>query len=131
MYIYPESLRNYPKASPIPISKLVYKKNTIYKNQFVNVSWSRVCTEHLLRSAGPAPARRYGHVMLRHARHLYVFGGAADSTLPSDLHCYDLDTQMWSVFLICLWVSGLQVVLIPNFATLLGLLFFKDLTTNV
>ncbi|KOB74829.1 putative leucine-zipper-like transcriptional regulator 1 [Operophtera brumata] len=29
--------------------------------------------------------------------HLYVFGGAADNTLPADLHCYDLDTQMWSV----------------------------------
>ncbi|RVE40027.1 hypothetical protein evm_015323, partial [Chilo suppressalis] len=59
--------------------------------------WTRVCTEHLLRCAGPAPARRYGHVMLAHGRHLYVFGGAADNTLPSDVHCYDLDTQMWSV----------------------------------
>ena len=26
-----------------------------------------------------------------------MFGGAADSTLPNDLHCYDLDTQTWSI----------------------------------
>ncbi|XP_052738734.1 leucine-zipper-like transcriptional regulator 1 homolog isoform X2 [Bicyclus anynana] len=71
--------------------------NALFQFDFESHTWSRVCTEHLLRSAGPAPARRYGHVMLHHARHLYVFGGAADSTLPSDLHCYDLDTQMWSV----------------------------------
>ncbi|CAH2093649.1 unnamed protein product [Euphydryas editha] len=71
--------------------------NALFQFDFETHTWSRVCTEHLLRSAGPAPARRYGHVMLHHARHLYVFGGAADSTLPSDLHCYDLDTQMWSV----------------------------------
>lgn len=35
--------------------------------------------------------------MVSYDRHLYVFGGAADSTLPNDLHCYDLDTQTWSV----------------------------------
>jgi hypothetical protein len=35
--------------------------------------------------------------MVAFDRHLYVFGGAADSTLPNDLHCYDLDTQTWSV----------------------------------
>ncbi|CAH2052382.1 unnamed protein product, partial [Iphiclides podalirius] len=71
--------------------------NALFQFDFETHTWSRVCTEHLLRCAGPAPARRYGHTMLAHARHLYVFGGAADSTLPSDLHCYDLDTQMWSV----------------------------------
>ncbi|KAH9643511.1 hypothetical protein HF086_015659 [Spodoptera exigua] len=48
-------------------------------------------------TAGGAPARRYGHVMVAHRAHLYVFGGAADNTLPNDLHCYDLDTQIWSV----------------------------------
>ncbi|CAK1590169.1 unnamed protein product [Parnassius mnemosyne] len=68
--------------------------NALFQFDFETHTWSRVCTEHLLRCAGPAPARRYGHTMLAHARHLYVFGGAADSTLPSDLHCYDLDTQM-------------------------------------
>jgi leucine-zipper-like transcriptional regulator 1 len=35
--------------------------------------------------------------MVAYDRHLYVFGGAADSTLPSDLHCFDLDTQSWAV----------------------------------
>lgn len=34
--------------------------------------------------------------MVTHDRFLYVFGGSADSTLPSDLHCYDLDSQVWS-----------------------------------
>ncbi|XP_072934293.1 leucine-zipper-like transcriptional regulator 1 [Epargyreus clarus] len=73
--------------------------NALFQFDFETHTWSRVCTEHLLRSAGPAPARRYGHVMVPHGRHLYVFGGAADNTLPSDLHCFDLDTQMWSVIL--------------------------------
>ncbi|XP_028169005.1 leucine-zipper-like transcriptional regulator 1 [Ostrinia furnacalis] len=73
--------------------------NALFQFDFETHTWTRVCTEHLLRCAGPAPARRYGHVMLAHGRHLYVFGGAADNTLPGDLHCYDLDTQMWSVVL--------------------------------
>lgn len=37
--------------------------------------------------------------MVSFDRHLYVFGGAADSTLPNDLHCYDLDTQTWNIIL--------------------------------
>lgn len=71
--------------------------NALFQFDFESRIWTRVCTEHLLRCAGPAPARRYGHVMAAHGRHLYVFGGAADNTLPADLHCYDLDTQIWSV----------------------------------
>ncbi|XP_034827610.1 leucine-zipper-like transcriptional regulator 1 homolog [Maniola hyperantus] len=71
--------------------------NSLYQFDFETLTWSRVNTEHLLRSAEPAPPRRFGHVMLHHGRHLYVFGGAADSTLPSDLHSYDLDTQMWTL----------------------------------
>lgn len=35
--------------------------------------------------------------MVAYDRHLYVFGGAADHTLPNDLHCYDLDTNTWSI----------------------------------
>lgn len=35
--------------------------------------------------------------MVAFNRHLYVFGGAADSTLSNDLHCFDLDSQTWSV----------------------------------
>ncbi|XP_045539032.1 leucine-zipper-like transcriptional regulator 1 isoform X1 [Papilio machaon] len=71
--------------------------NALFQFDFETHTWSRICTEHLLRSAGPAPARRYGHTMLAHNRHLYVFGGAADSTMPSDVYCFDLDTQMWSM----------------------------------
>lgn len=37
--------------------------------------------------------------MVAFDRHLYVFGGAADSTLSNDLHCFDLDSQTWSVVL--------------------------------
>lgn len=37
--------------------------------------------------------------MVAFDRHLYVFGGAADSTLSNDLHCFDLDSQTWSVIL--------------------------------
>lgn len=50
-----------------------------------------------MRSAPPPPSRRYGHTMVHHDRFLYVFGGSADNTLPNDLHCYDLDAQIWSV----------------------------------
>jgi N-acetylneuraminic acid mutarotase len=35
--------------------------------------------------------------MVSHDRHLYVFGGATGQTLPNDLHCYDLDSQTWSI----------------------------------
>uniref|UniRef100_A0A673Y3Q9 Leucine zipper like post translational regulator 1 n=1 Tax=Salmo trutta TaxID=8032 RepID=A0A673Y3Q9_SALTR len=43
------------------------------------------------------PARRYGHTMVAFDRHLYVFGGAADNTLPNELHSYDVDSQTWEV----------------------------------
>lgn len=62
-------------------------------------SWRRISNEHILRGAPPPPARRYGHTMVHHDRFLYVFGGSADSTLPNDLHCYDLDSQMWSIII--------------------------------
>lgn len=37
--------------------------------------------------------------MITHDRFLYVYGGSADSTLPNDLHCYDLDSQVWSIII--------------------------------
>ncbi|PIO23959.1 hypothetical protein AB205_0145700, partial [Aquarana catesbeiana] len=62
-----------------------------------NASWMRIPTEHLLRGSPPPPQRRYGHTMVAFDRHLYVFGGAADNTLPNELHCYDVDSQSWEV----------------------------------
>lgn len=75
--------------------------SSICKSCIASFSWTRIPTEHILRAAPPPPARRYGHTMVAFDRHLYVFGGAADGTLPNDLHCYDLDTQMWSVVTPC------------------------------
>ncbi|XP_075219325.1 leucine zipper like transcription regulator 1 isoform X2 [Lycorma delicatula] len=74
--------------------------NSLFQFHFKNKCWTRISTEHILRGAPPPPARRYGHTMVGFDRHLYVFGGAADSTLPNNLHCYDLDTQTWSVVII-------------------------------
>lgn len=72
--------------------------NVIFCDVYI-LRWTRISTEHILRGAPPPPARRYGHTMVSFDRHLYVFGGAADSTLPNDLHCYDLDTQTWNIIL--------------------------------
>ncbi|KAB0397501.1 hypothetical protein E2I00_016177 [Balaenoptera physalus] len=70
-----------------------------FKNKTVNTHhrWTRIPTEHLLRGSPPPPQRRYGHTMVAFDRHLYVFGGAADNTLPNELHCYDVDFQTWEV----------------------------------
>lgn len=64
---------------------------------FAVLRWVRISTEHILRGSPPPPTRRYGHTMVGFDRHLYVFGGSADSTLPNDLHCFDLDTLTWSI----------------------------------
>lgn len=71
--------------------------NNLFQFHFETLTWTRISTEHILRGAPPPPTRRYGHTMVAYDRHLYVFGGAADATLPNDLHCYDLDSQTWSV----------------------------------
>ncbi|GFV26886.1 leucine-zipper-like transcriptional regulator 1 [Trichonephila clavipes] len=71
--------------------------NSLFQFHFKERYWTRISTEHILRGAPPPPTRRYGHTMVAFDRHLYVFGGAADSTLPNDLHCFDLDSQTWSV----------------------------------
>ncbi|XP_012141205.1 leucine zipper like transcription regulator 1 isoform X2 [Megachile rotundata] len=73
--------------------------NSLFQFHFREKRWTRISTEHILRGAPPPPARRYGHTMVSFDRHLYVFGGAADSTLTNDLHCYDLDTQTWNIIL--------------------------------
>ncbi|XP_019760823.2 leucine-zipper-like transcriptional regulator 1 [Dendroctonus ponderosae] len=71
--------------------------NSLFQFSFRDKTWTRISTENILRGAPPPPARRYGHTMVAYDRHLYVFGGAADATLSNDLHCFDLDTQSWSV----------------------------------
>ncbi|XP_028136703.1 leucine-zipper-like transcriptional regulator 1 [Diabrotica virgifera virgifera] len=73
--------------------------NSLFQFSFKEKTWTRISTEHILRGAPAPPARRYGHTMVAFDRHLYVFGGAADSTLSNDLHCFDLDSQKWSVVL--------------------------------
>ncbi len=60
-------------------------------------TWTRISTEHILRGTPHPPNRRYGHTMVAFDRQLYVFGGAADNILSNDLHCFDLDSQVWSL----------------------------------
>ncbi|XP_020285285.1 leucine-zipper-like transcriptional regulator 1 isoform X2 [Pseudomyrmex gracilis] len=69
--------------------------NDLFQFHFNERRWTRLSTEHILRYAPPPPARRYGHTMVSFERYLYVFGGAAESSLSNDLHYYDLDTQTW------------------------------------
>uniref|UniRef100_A0A3B3QVT1 Leucine zipper like post translational regulator 1 n=1 Tax=Paramormyrops kingsleyae TaxID=1676925 RepID=A0A3B3QVT1_9TELE len=71
--------------------------NNLFQFEFKGNMWTRIPTEHLLRGSPPPPQRRYGHIMVAFDRHLYVFGGAADNTLPNELHCYDVDSQTWEV----------------------------------
>lgn len=56
---------------------------------------------------------------MAHCRHLYVFGGTADSIQSNDLHLFDLDEKMWSivepaansVVSVCMytWLSNRQI----------------------
>lgn len=72
--------------------------NDLFQFNFSNKLWIRISTEHILRGAPPPPEKRYGHTMVSYDRHLYVFGGATGhQTLPNELHCYDLDSQTWSL----------------------------------
>ncbi|XP_052802269.1 leucine-zipper-like transcriptional regulator 1 [Mya arenaria] len=71
--------------------------NNLYQFSFKEDIWTRISTEHILRGSPPPPEKRYGHTMVAFDRHLYVFGGATGQTLPHDLHCFDLDSQTWSI----------------------------------
>uniref|UniRef100_A0A1I8M2F2 BTB domain-containing protein n=1 Tax=Musca domestica TaxID=7370 RepID=A0A1I8M2F2_MUSDO len=72
--------------------------NSLFEFNFKTLTWRRIGNESVLRGvSSQPPSRRYGHTMVHHDRFLYVFGGSADSTLPNDLHYYDLDTQVWSI----------------------------------
>lgn len=71
--------------------------NDLFQFDFAGKCWTRICTDHILRGTPPPPEKRYGHTMVAYDRHIYVFGGATGQTLPNDLHCYDLDSQTWSI----------------------------------
>ncbi|XKL64726.1 hypothetical protein PGB90_004812 [Kerria lacca] len=71
--------------------------NSLFQFHFSSKFWTRISTDHILQAVSPPPTRRYGHTMVAYGRHLYVFGGASDYRLPNDLHCYDLDTNTWSI----------------------------------
>jgi len=71
--------------------------NDLFQFHFVDKKWTRITTEHLLKGTSPPPSRRYGHTMVAHDTHLYVFGGAADSNLPNDLYWYDLENETWDI----------------------------------
>ncbi|KAJ6635081.1 Leucine-zipper-like transcriptional regulator 1 like [Pseudolycoriella hygida] len=73
--------------------------NTLFEFHFKTNTWRRITNEHIVSITPERPARRYGHTMVTYDRFLYVFGGSADSTLPNDLHCYDLDSQVWSTII--------------------------------
>jgi len=73
------------------------KNNILFQFQFKTRQWTRITTEHILRGSPPPPTWRYGHTMVAFDRQLYVFGGAADNNLSNDVHCFDLDTQAWSI----------------------------------
>ena len=73
------------------------KNNSLFQFHFKSSTWTRISTEHILRGCPPPPSRRYGHTMLAYDRQLFVFGGAADNNLSNDVHCFDLDSQSWSV----------------------------------
>ncbi|XP_076107039.1 leucine-zipper-like transcriptional regulator 1 [Mytilus galloprovincialis] len=71
--------------------------NNLFQFRFNQNEWTRISTEHILHGAPPPPEKRYGHTVVAFDRNLYVFGGATGQTLPNDLHCFDLDSQTWSV----------------------------------
>ena len=72
--------------------------NSLFQYHFKSKTWTRISTEHILRGGCISPpTRRYGHTMAAYHNQLYVFGGAADKTLPNELHCFDLDSETWSL----------------------------------
>ena len=71
--------------------------NNMYEFKFLEESWSRIPTEHLLKGDTSPPQRRYGHSMVAYGQQLYVFGGAADGILDNEVHCFDVESRCWSI----------------------------------
>ena len=71
--------------------------NNLYEFKVEQRLWVRIRTEHLLHGSPCPPQRRYGHTMVTYGRCLYVFGGAADGILDNEVHCFDVDSRMWSI----------------------------------
>lgn len=71
--------------------------NDMFEFNFLDQRWTRIPSAHLLRGAPAPPQRRYGHSMVAYDRYLYVFGGVADNTLPSDLYRFSLDEKTWEI----------------------------------
>lgn len=69
--------------------------NDLFQFDFSTKFWTRLSTDHIVRASQRPPDKRYGHTMVTHDRHLYVFGGASGNILPKGIHCFDLDEQMW------------------------------------
>lgn len=71
--------------------------NNLFQFDFTDKQWTKISTEHIVQGSPPPPEKRYGHTMVAYDRHVYVFGGATGQIFHNGLHCYDLDSQTWSI----------------------------------
>ncbi|KXJ09389.1 Leucine-zipper-like transcriptional regulator 1 [Exaiptasia diaphana] len=71
--------------------------NNMFQFSFKDQRWNLIPSAHLLRGSSPPPQRRYGHSMVAFDRHLYMFGGAAENILSTDLYRFDIDQHSWEV----------------------------------
>ena len=69
--------------------------NNLLINLFLNTSWSKVISNHILRSSSPPPERRSGHIMVAHGNCLYIYGGVLVNNVYHDLYSFDLETNTW------------------------------------
>eukprot|EP00727_Mastigamoeba_balamuthi_P002118 m51a1_g11903 hypothetical protein (537) ;mRNA; f:623166-624962 len=68
--------------------------NDAYLLDLETLTWSAAPS----RGASSPPSPRYGHTCVASGRTVFVFGGyGAGLGYRSDVHCYDVDTGIWSV----------------------------------